>query len=126
MSALLCCIASIGMHFASVHSKSGLNNFNPGVYVETTDGYTAGTYYNSESRQSYYLGRTLEAPLLYGTSGAVTLGAITGYRGYRVLPLAVPSLKIPLTEGFGTRFAFIPRVEKKGAAALHLMLEFKV
>jgi hypothetical protein len=126
MSTLLCCIAAIGLHVASHHSKPGFNNFNPGIYVETTDGYTAGTYDNSESHQSYYAGRTFEAQVLPHASVAVTVGAITGYRAAPVLPLVVPTLRIPLADKVSTRFAFIPRVEKKGAAAVHLMLEYRV
>ena len=48
----------IGLHVVSLHSSPGLNNTNPGVYVKTQAGYTAGTYFNSERRQSFYLGRT--------------------------------------------------------------------
>jgi len=130
MSALLCCVATIGLHLASVHSntnpKHPPNNVNPGVYVETTEGWTAGTYRNSQYRQSFYAGRTLDLDLAPVITASLTLGAITGYRQSPVLPLAVPSLRLRLSDDVATRVAYVPRVEKKGAAAVHLMVEFKL
>jgi hypothetical protein len=124
MSTLLCCIAAVGLHLASHHSLPGYNNSNPGVYVKTTEGYTAGTYYNSERRQTFYLGRTFEAQLVPWLSAGVTVGAITGYRPSPVLPMAIPSVRVPLAGDVSARVAYVPPIEKKGVSTVHFALEF--
>ena len=109
----------IGLHVVSLHSSPGLNNTNPGVYVKTQAGYTAGTYFNSERRQSFYLGRT------FNVIGPVdiTAGIITGYKAHPVMPMLVPSVKMDLTGPYAVRLAYVPKVQKGGAHALHLMIE---
>ena len=51
----------IGMHIASVHSVGGMNNHNPGIYIRTESGFSAGTYRNSYRRDTYYAGWTWES-----------------------------------------------------------------
>lgn len=126
MSTLLCCVAAVGLHLASYHSNPGFNNFNPGVYVVTKDGWTVGTYRNSEYRQSFYGGLTVQGELASRTWVSLTVGGITGYKAENLLPLAVPSLKYMMTEQIGARVAFVPRHEKGGTATTHLMLEYRV
>lgn len=113
---------TVGLHLASVHSKSGYNNVNPGVYVNL-DGWTVGTYYNSERRQSYYAGYTLDRD--FGpVRASLTLGGITGYDG-GPLPLVVPSLAVrdALLGGYW-RVSYAAKVYKHGAHALHLSHEW--
>jgi hypothetical protein len=102
----------------------GYNNSNPGAYVKTTKGYTAGTYYNSERRQTFYLGRTFETQLVPWLSAGVTVGAITGYRPHPLLPMAIPSVRVPLPGAVSARVAYVPPIEKKGVSTVHFALEF--
>jgi len=115
----------IGVHIASYHDpKMGYNNVNPGLYIYK-DGWTAGTYYNSERRQSFYGGYTFEGELIGPVSWGLTVGLITGYSRAKVLPMVVPTLSIPDRILGGTvRVAFIPPVSK-GAAAIHLSHEWR-
>ena len=109
----------IGVHTLSLHSAPGFNGVNPGLYVETPDGWTAGAYYNSERRWSVYGGKTLPV------TGPIdlTIGAVSGYKAAPLFPLVVPSLRFPLRDGFTLRLALIPKVSHGGAFALHAMIE---
>ena len=114
----------IGVHIASQHSEKGFNNVNPGVYV-VHSGYTIGTYYNSEYRQSYYAGYTFEGKLSGPINYGITVGAITGYAAGKVTPMVVPS--ISYNDGlFGgsTRLSFVPKIQRNGAHAVHLSYEW--
>lgn len=77
----------IGAHLVSAHSSPGLNNTNPGLYVRTESGFTAGAYENSISRTrlsgnngsrrtSTYAGWSWETD---SRNWAITLGGVTGY-----------------------------------------------
>ncbi len=77
----------IGVHLFSVHSESDLNNRNPGLFVRTPSGFTAGFYENSISgtrfagngsprRISTYAAWTFETE---SQRFAVTVGGSTGY-----------------------------------------------
>jgi len=111
---------TFGLHLASVHVPARhFNNVNPGLYVRTDAGWTAGAYENSLRRTSAYVGYTWE----HGRF-AVTGGAVTGY-AEKVQPLLVPSVKLLTLRGATARVAFIPRVEKRiESHVLHLMVEF--
>src|SRR5512143_2201799 len=111
---------TVGLHIGSAHAHGGLNPVNPGLYVRG-ENWTAGTYYNSERRQSFYAGYTIE------TSGrisfALTAGAVTGYHSRPVMPLLVPSVAVHFGNE-AVRIGIIPRPPVTGAsAALHLMVE---
>jgi hypothetical protein len=113
----------IGLHVASLHSAAGFCNFDPGVYARWGSGFTVGAYRNSECRASAYAGMTWDKPLTDRITGSITLGAVTGYRRAPVMPLMVPSVQIRLDDAYALRVAFIPKVEKSGAHALHFMVE---
>lgn len=115
----------IGLHLGSKHFQSEFkyNNVNPGLYV-VYDGWTAGGYYNSERRPSFYAGYTWEYRTKFLTPG-LTVGAITGYKRASVLPMIVPSISVGLTEQVSARLTFIPKVEKSSASVLHLSIERK-
>jgi hypothetical protein len=77
----------IGVHLFSAHSRMGMNNQNPGVFVRTPAGFTAGAYENSVSRTRFagageprristYAGWTFETG---SRRFALTVGAATGY-----------------------------------------------
>ena len=108
---------TVGMHIGSQHFPArDFNNINPGVYYISKDGYTVGTYFNSERRQSVYAGMTWD----YGRF-RIQAGAITGYQG-KVLPMLAPS--VHLGEGF--RLTALPPFGSQGSAVLHLSFETKL
>jgi hypothetical protein len=115
-------VPRIGIHLGSHHWPSAnaknirFNNDNPGLYVRWQNGITAGFYRNSDFKNSVYGGWTWARS---ACGPALTLGVITGYNK-GTIPLAVPSICV-----LGhVRLMFIPRVEPKGAAVLHLAAEF--
>lgn len=109
---------TLGFHIGSQHFPAqDYNNFNPGAYYIHDNGATVGTYYNSERRQSVYAGWTWD----YGP-WRLQAGAITGYRRAAVLPLIAPSVSL----GYGFRLTVLPKVERRGSAAVHLTWEMKL
>ena len=69
---------TFGLHLASVHAPHApnMNEVNPGLYVTTKDGWTAGFYRNTWRRTTVYGGRTFN---VIGPVDA-TLGLHTGYK----------------------------------------------
>jgi hypothetical protein len=116
---------TFGAHLGSVHSAPGFCDFNPGAFVRFDDGGTVGFYRNSECRLSVYAGWTFHALQRGKLSADVTLGAVTGYRRANVLPLAVPSLAYQVNDQVAVRVAYVPKVEKGGAHAVHFMVEVR-
>ena len=112
---------TVGLHLGSFHSATGYNDFNPGIYVELPNHITAGHYYNSNYRDSTYLGYTYS----YNSQIDVTVGLTTGYQIYKYTPLLVPSYKfLNVVENFNLRVAFIPRFfGVVQANVLHAMVE---
>lgn len=118
---------TVGLHIGSQHYPAkDFNNFNPGAYYRWDSAPVAGGipviggYYNSERRASFYGGLHYQ----WGYAG-VTIGAITGY-SKPVLPLVAPSIMLPITDRVAARVVYLPKVEKRGAHVVHLMLEFKL
>lgn len=115
---------TIGVHLGSHHwpDLPAYSNANPGIYVRTAEGWTAGVYRNSLRRTSVYAGRTFGTDVR-GFELALTVGAISGY-DRKVPVLVVPSVATPpLVAGVRARIAVIPRAEKQGAAVIHLSAE---
>ncbi len=110
-----------GVHLATTHrGNAGLESSTPGLYVRHESGATAGGYRNSYGRWSTYAGWTWEAP---GRYVAITAGAVTGYPAAKVMPLLVPSVRLPLGP-VSARVSYIPKPVKSGTASgLHLSLE---
>lgn len=116
---------TIGLHLASWHSEPGYNNANPGLYLRTAGGWTAGGYRNSVRRNSTYAGWTGGVELATGLRAELTLGAITGYPAAAVLPLVAPSLRIGGDTGPALRLTVLPKVHaKQGAHVAHLSTEW--
>lgn len=119
-AALACACASadtVGLHLGSYHpGRPDLNPINPGAYVRTDKGWTAGAYVNSIKRISAYAGRTFSKGRF-----SVTVGAITGYEGPLVQPLVVPSIYL----GKGFRVVYVPQFEK-AAQTIHLTYEWSI
>lgn len=117
----------VGLHLVTAHSVQGYNNTNLGLYAGWADstgtGPVLGTYYNSERAQSLYAGyvwswRASSLPV----SASITSGLITGYKASTVLPLLVPSAALHAGRT-ALRLTYVPKIEKKGAHALHLSME---
>lgn len=119
-------LAAVGVHVGSWHSEPGFNNTNPGLYLRTVDGWTAGAYRNSISRTSVYAGWTDGTELASGVRAEVTVGGITGYR-IPLLPMAVPSVRFALGEHLGARLILIPRINPKlGAHVVSLAIDWSL
>ena len=123
---------AIGLHIGTKHSRSGLNNVNPGAYMVFSDSLVLGGYYNSERHASAYAAWQWQTEPLAFTGplrlrASVLAGLVTGYESRRVMPLLLPSLSMPLANtGASVRLSFVPRFEKRGAAALHASLEWSL
>ena len=118
---LLCASVSsagtLGLHIGSQHYPArDFNNANPGAYYISDDGWTVGTYYNSERKQSVYAGKSWD----FGPF-RLQAGLITGYSRH-VLPLVAPSVAL----GAGFRLTVLPKVERNGSSVVHLMYEVKL
>lgn len=114
---------SVGVHLGSVHSQGHYNNVNPGVYVNH-NGWTAGTYYNSERKQSVYGGYTFDKEIMGGVRSSATVGLITGY-GHGAMPMVVPSISAHnALIGGRTRLSWAIKIKPDGAHALHLSHEW--
>lgn len=121
LPALASAETAVGLHLGSQHYPAkGQNNVNPGLYVRSADGWTAGAYHNSHRKLSAYAGRTWDRDF-YGIRPAVTLGVITGYR-HAVLPMLIPSVATPAIDGWRGRLTYVPRFEKN-STVLHLSIE---
>lgn len=119
---------TIGLHIGSKHSAPGFNDANPGIYARWADangsGFALGTYYNSERAQSVWAGYSFSRRMnTLPISAAITVGAVSGYKAAKITPLIVPSVAVHYGSS-AARLTFIPKVEKAGAAALHLSLEY--
>lgn len=125
-------VSTVGLHLgtkhfsqnkvSSKHAQGTWNDFNPGVYVKLQNGMTFGTYYNSERKQSTYVGRTFSKNLTQNLEIAATVGIISGYNK-SVLPLVLPTVAYKFHQDFAARVGFVPKVNKQGSAGLHFMVE---
>lgn len=118
----------VGLHLVSHHfsaaqkGRPAWNDNNPGVYARWSNGFTLGTFYNSERRQSVYAGQTWETPRWCGLAASVTAGAVTGY-ARPVSPLLAASASVVLVKGTALRVTLLPRAHPRGSAAAHLSVE---
>lgn len=116
-------ILAIGLHLGTAHSNitTGYspNDFNPGVYVETVDNYSLGMYYNSDKKSTIYVGKTL-----HYSNVSLLIGVATGYNK-PLTPAIIPSIKIPITKDFSSRFWYIPKYNS-GASGVHMSIEWRM
>jgi hypothetical protein len=113
--------AAIVLHIASAHIPArNYNNFNPGIAAQfacsKAINFQAGTYFNSNQRQTFYAGVVYEPkkfPVFF------SLSAATGYQSY---PIPLPMFGFKL--GSHIRIGFIPyagQINDSGVA--HLLLQ---
>lgn len=122
-----CHADTFGLHLGSKHfPDKDFNNFNPGAYYRWDSGWTVGGYYNSERRASFYGGKQWDWQLASGIQANLMAGAVTGYGGIK--PLIVPSLTFGTGGGSMPKFrlTYLPRVEKGGAAVVHVAVEWEL
>jgi hypothetical protein len=107
---------TVGMHLYSAHlwPSQGYQNVTPGIYAEHR-GWVAGGYSNSEGGGSVYAGHMWRS--VFGTPLDVMVGAVTGYKRAAVLPMLVPSIRLPL----GLRLSYVPAPGKD--SSFHLSIE---
>jgi hypothetical protein len=127
--------AAIGLHLMSQHMpQNDQNNRNPGVYVITEGGQIAGTYTNSHSRRTLYVGQTFKAgPVDLGlvlASGydirCSSEGNCRGFSKHRVTPLAALTYAVPLeVMGARPRLWLAPGMGK-ASSVFHLSAEWSI
>jgi hypothetical protein len=127
--------AAIGLHLMSQHMpQNDQSNRNPGVYVITEGGQIAGTYTNSHSRRTLYVGQTFKAgPVDVGVvlaSGydirCSSEGNCRGFSKHRVTPLAALTYSVPVSVfGLSPRIWVAPGMGK-ASTVIHLSLEMKL
>lgn len=107
---------TLGVHLYTQHFNQGYNNYNPGAYVVHKN-IVAGAYYNSEKAWSAYGGYVFKE--VFNSPIDVTVGLVTGYKDYKVLPLISPSILV-----FDhLRLSLVPNIRKDGWG-VHFSLEF--
>jgi hypothetical protein len=120
---------AVGVHQVSIHSqkyqahtmpRETWNNVNPGIYIHH-DNWVGGVYYNSERRTSVYAGYAYPVTDYFD----LVAGVVTGYRGYTLAPILIPSLHLPLTDKIEVRLNLAVGV-KGGATAINLALEYRL
>lgn len=115
--------AVVGVHTLTRHDPShGANDVNPGLYVITDKGWTAGTYYNSHFRQTWYAGYT--TPEWFRVR--LTASFNTGYNAWPTATL-VPTVRLHTFDNGATlRLGGGPKIEEKGQSIQHLLVEWKL
>lgn len=120
----------VGFHLFSLHDPGcyqergnciPYNKTTTGVYAKSPSGFTYGGYTNSYGDPSAYAGWTFETR---DRRFALLVGGVTGYERSPLLPLVVPSVRVPVTRTMSLRLAGLPRTGL-GAAVVHLALEFE-
>lgn len=96
----------VGVHLATVHVEHNLENFNPGFYFVHRSGFGGGFYKNSFDRWSVHVDKTWCTDTK--VEACITLGAVSGY-ARPLIPMVVPSVRIPLVASSGLRLALLPR-----------------
>lgn len=117
-------VEAVGLHALSWHSKPNLNGATPGLYLRLDCGVQAGTFYNSERRQSFYLAYVLEHDFGPASLG-VLAGAATGYDRGAVSPLAGVGAGIDLTDNLGLRLFYGPGGKERDIHTVHAALEWR-
>lgn len=118
---MICATAiAIGLHLGTYHLNRdrAYNEFNPGIYA-MCDGWTAGYYRNSFSRNTVYAGHTWERGPF-----SLTAAAATGYRrGIKVGGEYVSAMVVPGFKVGAVRIGVIPPVGRIDGG-IHFALEF--
>lgn len=109
---------AIGVNLATYHfdRSADYQEFNPGIYAIIDDTFIAGAYFNSERKTSLHAGYAFRG--IFSSPIDLQLGFVTGYSRGKILPMAIPSVKV-----YGVRFSLLLPMEKSGSA-IHASFEF--
>lgn len=120
--------ATIGLHAATWHDRSGYEATTPGISWRADSGLTLGALRNSLGRPSAYAAWTWSTDESRHLSAAITAGLITGYDIKPAAPLVAPSLALRLADqGPTVRALLLPRWHpKQGATAVHFSVEWSL
>ena len=114
----------IGLHLATAHfgapADAKFNDTNPGIYLRAENGMTVGAYRNSYGIGSAYVAKTWTTA---DGRWSITAGGVTGYPRARASPLLVPSVRLPIADGWAARIGYLPKPHSQGAHGLHMSLE---
>lgn len=117
---------TLGVHTVSVHSASGYNGVNPGLYALWPNGVAVGAFHNSYRRNSAYAGWLWSIDR--GQRFGVLLGAATGYGDTRekmlLAPIIAPSVRWELQRGVYARLSLFPDPRQGAVQVLHLSFEW--
>lgn len=117
----------LGLHLITGHADTPpgveLHSRTPGIYVRMPSGATLGAYRNSHGSSSAYAGWTWSTA---DGRWSITAGGVTGYPRAPVVPLLVPSLRIPITDDAALRLSALAKAHRDGAAGIHLSVEFSI
>lgn len=110
-----------GLHMNTYHFDRNANykEDNLGQYFRCENGFTAGSYKNSDWKHSDYVGYS------FGWKNfEVMLGAVAGYK-IEPMPVIIPSVKLPYLP---LRVAYLPQApnNKNNTQGLHVMLELNL
>ncbi len=117
---------TLGVHTFSVHSASGYNGVNPGLYALWGNGVAVGAFHNSYRRNSIYAGWlwSIDRDQRFG----VLLGAATGYgetsEKMLLAPIVAPSVRFELKRGAYARLSLFPDPRQGAVQVLHLSFEW--
>jgi hypothetical protein len=120
-----------GFYSAHFDRSKGLENVNQGLGVEypLNDTYriTAGTFHNSDRRQSNYLGLYVLPFEFYGVKVGAVVGGFDGYPNYRNSNWFPAILPVAAIEGrhWGLNIAYVPTIKNRLYGALTLQLKYR-
>lgn len=122
---------NLGFYSAHFDRHQGLEDKNPGLGFEypLNDIYrvTAGTFHNSDRRQSHYLGLYVLPAEVYGVRLGAVMGAFDGYPNYRNgnwFPALIPTAAIE-GKNWGLNVAYVPTVRNRLYGALSFQLKYR-
>lgn len=120
-----------GFYSAHFDRHRGLENSNPGFGVEymLDDTYrlTAGTFHNSDRRQSHYIGLYVLPFEWWGARFGAVVGGFDGYPNYRNgnwFPAILPTAAIE-GKNWGLNIAFVPTIKNRLYGAISFQLKYR-
>jgi hypothetical protein len=125
MNAWIVGIHMLSSHFGNCYEMpDGCHRYEavtPGIYAQAPSGLTFGAFRNSYGRSSAYAGWTWSSD---DGRWSFTTGLVTGYPERKVQLLALPSMRVRLTDSTALRVSFVPKAESKSSPVLHLSAEW--
>jgi hypothetical protein len=120
-----------GFYSAHFDSGKGLENVNQGLGFEypLSDTYriTAGTFHNSDRKQSNYVGLYVLPFEFYGVKFGAVVGGFDGYPNYRNgnwFPAIIPTAAIE-GKNWGLNIAYVPTIKNRLYGALTFQLKYR-